>query len=33
LPSYRLFSNMHENRINIGNFYGIAFFNSFNPSA
>jgi hypothetical protein len=31
--SYHLFSNMHDTRMNIGDFYGLAFFNSFNPSA
>jgi len=24
---------MHENRMNIGDFYDLAYFNSFNPSA
>ena len=33
LPSYHLFNNMHENRMNIADFYGFAYFNSFNPSA
>jgi hypothetical protein len=32
-PSYRLFSNMYENRMNIDDFYGLAYFNSFNLSA
>jgi hypothetical protein len=27
-----VFSNMHENRMNIGDFCGLAFFNSFNCS-
>jgi len=31
--SYHLFSNMHENRMDIGDFYDLACFNSFNPSA
>ncbi len=31
--SYHLFSNMHEIRVNIGDFYDFAFFNSFNCSA
>jgi hypothetical protein len=31
--SYHLFSNLHENRINIGDFYVLACFNSFNHSA
>jgi hypothetical protein len=30
LPS---FSNMYENRMNIDDFYGLAYFNSFNLSA
>ena len=33
LLSYHLFSNMHENRMNTGDFYHLAFFNSFNPAA
>jgi len=33
LLSYHLFSKLHENRMNIGDFYYLAFFNSFNPSA
>jgi len=33
LPSYHLFSNMHDNRMNIGDFQGLACFNSFNYSA
>jgi hypothetical protein len=28
LLSYHLFSNLHENRMNIGDFYGLAFCNS-----
>jgi len=31
--SYHVFSNMHENRINIGDFYDFAFCNSLNLSA
>ena len=31
-PSYHVFSNMHENHMNIGGFYDLACFNSFNPS-
>jgi hypothetical protein len=31
--SYHVFSNLHENRINTGDFYSIAPFNSFNCSA
>jgi len=31
--SYHLVSNMHENRINIGDFYDLSFCNSFNCSA
>src|SRR5260221_7251670 len=27
--SYHLFSNMHENRINIGDIYDLAYFNCF----
>jgi len=33
LPSYHVFSEMHENRMNIGHFYDLAFSNSFNPFA
>jgi len=33
LPSYHLFSNLRENRMNTGDFYDLSFFNSFNPSA
>ena len=33
LASYHLFSNMHENRMNIADFYDLACFNSFNPPA
>ena len=33
LPSYHVFSNLHENRINTGDFHGLAFCNSFNCSA
>jgi len=32
-PSYHVFSNMHEHRMGIGDFYDLAFFKSFNPSA
>ena len=31
--SYHVFSNLHENPMNIGDFYGLSFFNSFNCSA
>ncbi len=31
--SYHVFSNLHENRMNIGDFYRLSFFNSFNCSA
>jgi hypothetical protein len=31
--SCHLFSNMHDNRMNIGDFYDLACFNSFNSSA
>jgi len=31
--SYHLFSNLQENRMNIGDFYGLVCFNSFNSSA
>jgi hypothetical protein len=31
--SYHVFSNLHENRMNIGDFYLLSFFNSFNCSA
>jgi hypothetical protein len=33
LASYHVFNNMHETRINIGDFYCLASFNSFNRSA
>ena len=33
LVSYHVFNNMHENRMNIGDFHGLACFNSFNCSA
>jgi hypothetical protein len=33
LSSYHLFSNMHETSMNIGDFYDLYSFNSFNPSA
>jgi hypothetical protein len=33
LLSYHLFSNMHENRMDTGDFYGPFSFYSFNPSA
>ena len=33
LPSYHVFSNMHEHRMDIADFYGLACFNSFNSSA
>jgi len=33
LLSCHVFSNFHENRIDIGDFYGLAFRNSFNPFA
>jgi len=33
LPSYHVFSNLHENRMDIGDFYDLACFNSFNLSA
>ncbi len=33
LLSYHVFCNLHETRINTGDFYGLAFFNSFNCSA
>jgi len=33
LLSYHLFTNMHENHMDIGDFYDLACFNSFNPSA
>jgi hypothetical protein len=32
-PSYHVFSNMHENRMDTGDLYDFAFFNCFNPSA
>jgi hypothetical protein len=32
-PSCHVFSNMHDNRMNIGDFYDPSSFNSFNPSA
>jgi len=31
--SYHVFSNMHERRMNIGDFYDLAFPNSLNRSA
>ena len=31
-PNY-VFNNMRDNRMNIGDFYDLAFFNSFNPFA
>ncbi len=31
--SYHVFSNLHENRMNIGDFYGLAYCNHFNPFA
>lgn len=33
LPSYHLFSNIRETRMNTGDFYDLAFCNSFNPFA
>jgi len=33
LLSYHVFSNMHQTSMNIGDFYGLALFNSFNPFA
>jgi len=33
LLSFHLFSSMHENRMNIGDFYDLACFNSFNLCA
>ncbi len=33
LLSYHLFSNMRENRMDTGDFYDFACFNSFNPFA
>lgn len=33
LLSYHLFSNMHKNRMNTGDSYGLALCNSFNCSA
>jgi len=33
LPSYHVFSNLRDTRMNIGDFYGLSNFNSFNPSA
>lgn len=33
LLSYQLFTNLHENRMNIGDFYDLAYFNSFNLPA
>jgi hypothetical protein len=32
-PSYHVFSDMHKDRINIGDFCDLACFNSFNCSA
>ncbi len=31
--SYHVFTNLHETRMSIGDFYGLAFCNSFNCSA
>ena len=31
--SYHLFSNLQENRMNIGDFYDLAYCNHFNPFA
>ena len=33
LPSYHLFNNLRDIRMNIGDFYDLAFCNSFNPFA
>ncbi len=33
LRSYHVFSNMPDNRMNIGDFYDLACFNFFNSSA
>jgi hypothetical protein len=32
-PSYHLFSKIQDTSMNIGDFYGLACFNSFNSSA